>query len=51
MKKSLVFLMAFVVCMGVATAQAELVSHYTFDNTADNAVSGAPNGTLVNGPT
>ena len=40
---------ALVIGLGSA-ADAGLLSLYTFDNTADNSVSGAPNGTLVGGP-
>ncbi len=40
--------LALVIGLGSA-ADAGLLSLYTFDNTADNSVSGAPNGTLVGG--
>jgi hypothetical protein len=50
MKKFSLFLMvAAVVALSVATSQAALISLYTFDNTANNSVIGAPNGTLVGG--
>ncbi len=48
MKKFGMFLIAVaVVALVAATSQAALLSLYTFDNTTNNAVSGAPNGTLV----
>ncbi len=48
MKKGLVALS--MMALGLASlAQAELVSLYTFDGTADNAVAGAPNGTVAGG--
>ena len=50
MKKFGLFLMVMaVVALSVATSQAGLISLYTFDNTADNTVVTAPNGTLVGG--
>ena len=51
MKKFYVVLsvLALSASMTVATARADLVSRYTFDNTAANAVNGAPNGTVHGG--
>lgn len=49
MKKLPVTLAVLFLCLGVATAQADLVSLYTFDNTAANSVSGAPDGTVNGG--
>jgi hypothetical protein len=49
MKEFCLFLTVVAVIMCAATAQAGLISHYTFDNTANNAVSGAPNGTVNGG--
>ncbi len=45
------FLMAITMVMvAIATSQAALISLYTFDDTANNAVTGAPNGALVGSP-
>ena len=52
MKKFGLFLMVLaVVALSVATSQAALISSYSFDNTANNSVAGAPNGTLVGAAT
>jgi hypothetical protein len=48
-KFSLFLLVIAVVALSVATSQAALVSLYTMDNTANNAVGTAPNGSLVGG--
>ncbi len=52
MKKVGLLLMGIaVVTLVAATSQAALVSLFTFDSTPNNAVAGAPNGTLVGSPT
>lgn len=48
MKKRILFLLASSLCLVTAIAQADLISQFTFDNTAANAVAGAPDG-IVNG--
>ena len=54
MRSVIVFLLVLVfvstACFSL-TANADLLSLYTFDNTADNSVATAPNGSLKNGAT
>ncbi len=48
MKSSCMFVCVLALAMGFSSAaDAGLLSLYTFDDTANNAVSGAPNGTLA----
>ncbi len=52
MKKSAIFLSVLaIVALCAATSQAGLISLFTFDNTANDAVPGAPAGTLVGAAT